>query len=80
MAENKTSLYSEPKQIASASALVSITVTQRLVDGKPFQNLVLEVAGRRFRLSEDTNFAEIKNALLFAQYLLNNPIEYKDGK
>ena len=69
MADNKTAstpTYAEPRQLASSSAKVSITETERLADGKTFHNLVLEVAGRRFRLSENTNFAEIENVLLYA--------------
>lgn len=70
MAENKTTIsstYSEPKQIASASASVSITETKRLSDGKTFRNLVLEVAGRRFRLSDNLNFAEVELSVLYAK-------------
>lgn len=67
MSEIKTpSLYSEPKQLASVPASVSITETKRLSDGKTFRNLVLEVAGRRFRLSDNTNFSEVELSVVYA--------------
>ena len=68
MAENKTltSTYSEPRQFAKVGATLSITETKRLSDGKTFRNLVLEVAGRRFRLSDNTNFAEVELVAVYA--------------
>lgn len=58
--------YSTPVERASAPARLSLTLTKRLSDGRVFRNLVLEVSGRRFRLSENTNFAEIINELLLS--------------
>lgn len=67
MADKQTpSTYSEPRLVASASATLSVTETKRLGDGKTFRNLVLEVGGRRFRLSENTNLAEVELTLVYA--------------